>query len=269
MSSVWDDPIISAAVICVVAVASIFYLNRNRIMHTQIDAGSSIRKSKGKQSSVDEKKIDEKPFESSYYYAHNSSRQTGGYTDGLKLEDYKMNGPRLLSKSGVPVKDAPVVVNKFSAPGVEEDASSLSDESLAIKKFGWEDTDDAAKIRIENLPKKGSIVHSISWEEAKIPKTAIEANLINDDNGVLVKIKGNDGQDYHLRVPRLYGMATEVKAIRKVKRLIVKISKKNSRSWSSLASTTPDVDESEFLSDLPDGVADPTNFTRREKGAME
>lgn len=268
MSSTWEDPIISAAVICVLVVASILYMNhRNRIIHPQKDKSptSSSRKGREKQTSADDKKVDEKPFESSYYYAHNSSRQTGGYTDGLKLEDYKMNGPRLLSKSGVPVTDAPVAVNESVEPDAEQ-SSIISDESssLAIKKFGWEDTDDAAKIRIENLPKKGSIVHFTNWEEANISKAAIEANLINDDNGVLVKIKGNDGQNYHLKVPRLYGIATEVKAIRKVKRLIVKISKKNSRSWSSLVSTIPDVDESEFLADLPDGIADPTKFMDKE-----
>ena len=41
-----------------------------------------------------------KPFGSSYYYAHNSTKNKGGYSDGLKMEDFTMNGPRLLSKGG-------------------------------------------------------------------------------------------------------------------------------------------------------------------------
>jgi hypothetical protein len=44
-----------------------------------------------------------KPFGSSYYYAHNSTRSKGGYADGLRMEDYTMNGPRLLSRGGKPV----------------------------------------------------------------------------------------------------------------------------------------------------------------------
>lgn len=33
---------------------------------------------------------EKKPFESSYYYAHNSSRKIGGYTDGLKAGDVSL-----------------------------------------------------------------------------------------------------------------------------------------------------------------------------------
>jgi hypothetical protein len=36
-------------------------------------------------------------FASSYYYAHNNPKAIGGYKDGLRLEDYTMNQPRLLS----------------------------------------------------------------------------------------------------------------------------------------------------------------------------
>jgi hypothetical protein len=42
-----------------------------------------------------------KPFGSSYYYAHNNPNATGGYKDGLRMEDFTMNQPRLLSKGGV------------------------------------------------------------------------------------------------------------------------------------------------------------------------
>mmetsp|Transcript_18716 Transcript_18716/g.40523 ORF Transcript_18716/g.40523 Transcript_18716/m.40523 type:complete len:393 (-) Transcript_18716:585-1763(-) len=42
----------------------------------------------------------DKPFGSSYYYAHNDPNRIGGYKDGLRMEDYVMNGPRLLAKGG-------------------------------------------------------------------------------------------------------------------------------------------------------------------------
>ena len=47
-----------------------------------------------------------KPFESSYYFAHNKHSTGGGYTDGLKASDYVMNGPRLLSKGGVLIEES-------------------------------------------------------------------------------------------------------------------------------------------------------------------
>jgi hypothetical protein len=42
-------------------------------------------------------------YNSTYYYAHNKYKRGGGYSDGLEAEDYTMNGPRLLSKNGIPV----------------------------------------------------------------------------------------------------------------------------------------------------------------------
>ena len=161
-----------------------------------------------------------------------------------------MNGPRLLEKNGVLVDDAPVIVRN---------SNIISKGSLPIKRFSWEDAQDLVKIRIDNLPKKGSIVHDTSWGSENIPKDNIDACLINNNRGVLVQIKCNDTTSYHLRINRLYGIVTEVKTIRKNKRLIIKIAKKNQREWPSLETTTPDVDESEFLSDVPNSK-DPTNF---------
>ena len=61
--------------------------------------GITASSSGGKQSAQD------RPFESSYYYAHNNPNAKGGYKDGLRMEDYTMNGPRLLSRGGVPVSE--------------------------------------------------------------------------------------------------------------------------------------------------------------------
>jgi len=55
---------------------------------------------------VKKKEFFDRPFGSSYYYAHNNLKATGGYKDGLRTEDYVMNQPRLLSKNGVMISDA-------------------------------------------------------------------------------------------------------------------------------------------------------------------
>ena len=54
--------------------------------YSKISGNSPSKKKNGSQVNLNGKSI-EKPFESSYYYAHNSSRVTGGYTDGLKISD--------------------------------------------------------------------------------------------------------------------------------------------------------------------------------------
>ena len=169
-----------------------------------------------------------------------------------------MNGPRLLSKNGIPVENAPKV-----APSTK--VNQVSNGSLLIKKFSWEDSEDNVKIRIENLPIKGSIVETLSWEQADILRDegSIVAELVNDGCGVILKLKGADELDYHLRIHNLYGKATGIKIIRKAKRLIVKITKKSNRTWPSLESATPaKIDESEFMADLSSDIKDPTSFVK-------
>ena len=157
-----------------------------------------------------------------------------------------MNVPRLLSKNGVPSKNAPKVASPVNG-------KEISDVSLPIKKFSWEDSDDNVKIRIEKLPVKGSVVETRSWEQVEISRESgsVTAELINDGVGMVVKIRMMDQSEFHLRINNLFGKALEIKAIRKVKRLIVKITKKNHKAWPTLESTTPAyVDENEFMADV-------------------
>ncbi len=72
----------------------------------------------------------DKPFGSSYYYAHNNPNAKGGYKDGLKMEDYTMNGPRLLAKGGTPVT--------ITTIEQEEKKGMTTDEALSESVICWE-----------------------------------------------------------------------------------------------------------------------------------
>jgi hypothetical protein len=137
---------------------------------------------------------EEKPFASSYYYAHNNSKTTGGYKDGLRMEDYTMNGPRLLSRLITTTSDDvlvdddrteenssdahayPSATSRPSAPDTEpiqslplEKTSSSSAKSVAntgtqqrrrrvllpISKYLFDDSQSFATIRIDQLPVHG------------------------------------------------------------------------------------------------------------------
>ena len=199
----------------------------------------------------------EKPFGSSYYYAHNSTRATGGYKDGLRMEDYTMNGPRLLSRGGKPVDgekgddddDAAIQVSASNtsasgaAPSALEQQDSSSEKqqpigfkrSVPISRYLWDDPGDAttavATIRIEQLPGPRSTDPMVPWKDASVTKVHAEL-LVNNNNdeqqGLLVTIETADtaGVDYELRIPKLYGRVAEVEAITKPKRLLLRLKKK-------------------------------------------
>ena len=183
----------------------------------------------------------DKPFGSSYYYAHNSSSTTGGYKDGLRMEDYVMNGPRLLSRNGKTVDDP-------RTKSEEEDDDSLiptapqskdtdnkatkSSDNISVKyisKYIWDDPGDSkgiATIRIDSLPAhSGNPVETIPWQDANV--TSVQADLKGE--GLLVKILSNNGdqqQACHLKINKLYGDAAQVKVVQKPKKLLVRIHKK-------------------------------------------
>lgn len=217
----------------------------------------------------------DKPFGSSYYYAHNGLGNTGGYKDGLRTEDYVMNAPRLLSRGGKSMDeddadpgkeengdisrseeldDKPAVpsTNNLEA---EKDSNSgpvtLVPPPLPINRYLWDDPgnlDGIARIYIDTLPP------SLKWEGAGITKSGIEAKMLGDDGReLLVTIFPKDGSSadkrgYKLHVPKMYGAATEVKILVKAKRLVLRISKKkdrknfwnktNVRGWPSLSATS-------------------------------
>jgi len=176
----------------------------------------------------------EKPFKSSYYYAHNQHRKTGGYSDGLRAEDYVMNGPKLLNK------------------GSEHEVSTILDQaattrpvkgnSISINRYLWDDDGSkagVAKIYIDTLPGKGSGTF-ISWKDQKITKNDIVSKLVGVGKiGLIVQIRSLDTR-YHLYIPRMYGEVEEVKTVVKSSKLIVKLTKKkqkeNTKAWPQLPS---------------------------------
>ncbi|KAL7548148.1 hypothetical protein ACHAWF_011452 [Thalassiosira exigua] len=185
--------------------------------------------SSGKQKSSD------RPFESSYYFAHNKHSTGGGYKDGLRAEDYVMNGPRLLSKGGVQVNDERNEdENDSNSDGCTQSEASDAREkakakviaSTPISKYMWDDdaNGNVAKIHIDSLPI--SSTETIKWENAGISKRAVDVRLIGENKeGLYVRVTWQ-GKRYHLHVPKMYGEAESVKCIVKRHKLLVKISKK-------------------------------------------
>jgi hypothetical protein len=173
------------------------------------------------------KSHDDKPFGSKYYYAHNNPGATGGYKDGLRMEDYRMNGPRLLSKGGQGVDDTAATSeeNTLPAPKVAPPKTRIlaQDPSITnITKYLWDDPGDyngIATIRIDSLPLKND--KFVDWKDVKVED--ITADLPGE--GLLVKIVTDQGK-YQLKINKLYGDAAAVKTVSKSKRLLVRIYKK-------------------------------------------
>jgi hypothetical protein len=174
------------------------------------------------------KSHEDKPFGSKYYYAHNNPGATGGYKDGLRMEDFRMNGPRLLSKGGLGVEDTAAASEESTSPGlavVPPKARILAqDPSVTnITKYLWDDPGDyngIATIRIESLPLKYGDKF-VDWTDVKVED--ITADLPGE--GLLVKIVTDQGK-YQLKINKLYGDAAAVKTVSKSKRLLVRIYKK-------------------------------------------
>jgi hypothetical protein len=201
----------------------------------------------------------EKPFSSSYYYAHNNSKATGGYKDGLAMEDFTMNGPRLLSRGGKPLKAgeerdpnesalSTTATTGSAADCVDEKremgtpirtSSKTSRRTLSISKYLWDDPGDAsgvAAIRIEQLP--GTVSHGpgLDWATARSLVTRIDAQ--QREGGLLLSVFTSGEIDYSLTIPRFYGDVEAVEHMNKAKRLIVRIKKKrgmfsrsNTKAW--------------------------------------
>ncbi|KAL7500147.1 hypothetical protein ACHAWT_008630 [Skeletonema menzelii] len=184
----------------------------------------------------------DRPFESSYYFAHNKHSTGGGYKDGLRAEDYVMNGPKLLSKGGVRVDDEKSTSAADESDNAERSTASSQSSSAkrvttqtqastAITRYLWDDGDgNIAKIHIDALPV--SSTKTINWEDASV--SSVEARLIGDDNeGLFIGITYNTlggtsnlTKKCHLHVSKMYGNAEDVKAMVKKRKLLVKITKK-------------------------------------------
>ena len=189
-----------------------------------------------------------KPFGSSYYFAHNSANAKGGYKDGLRMEDFTMNGPRLLSKSGLAVTTSSTTT---ASPEEKEESKqekptrsipdsttinrsilvtsasvkSTNVSTTPITKYLWDDPGDAsgvATIRIDSLPAKGNKGNSmVPWKDADI----IHVTATLEGEGLLVIATDHDNHEFRLVINRLYDKVTQVKTIVKQKRLLIKIHK--------------------------------------------
>ena len=171
---------------------------------------------------------DKKGFGSKYYYAHNDSNATGGYKDGLKMEDYRMNGPRLLSRNGLSVQDETATAtatidddddddgdskekemtydcdnnnsNDNNAGGKENDdvQDNNNNNNAVVKnvtnitKYLWDDPGDSkgiGTIRIDVLPSSTSSSSSPSYDDVKDVKIEnVNASLMEGGRGLLVNI---------------------------------------------------------------------------------
>jgi hypothetical protein len=167
-----------------------------------------------------------KPFGSAYYYAHNNPSAKGGYKDGLRMEDFTMNQPRLLSRDGKPAEDeidqSPPLETTQEQPMQKPKNSKMTTvpDVKLITKYQWDDPGDLngiAHIRIDTLPGKGST--DVQWQDIKVKD--ISAKLIGD--GLEVKVLAESGETYLLKVPTLYGQAAAIRAYVKPKRLVVRV----------------------------------------------
>jgi hypothetical protein len=185
----------------------------------------------------------DRPFGSSYYYAHNNPNAKGGYTDGLRMEDYTMNGPRLLSKSGVPVitNESNDTANNSQEEPPDETAvhekplqskMTVSRENIRqISKYLWDDPGDPngiATIQIQSLP-AASDGSPVAWKKINEKIVNIDAQLVNNKKGLLVMLETGDGDKYKLYIATLYGDVDAVRTLVKPKRLLVRLYKKKNR----------------------------------------
>jgi len=198
-----------------------------------------------------------KPFGSSYYYAHNNPNAKGGYSDGLRMEDFTMNGPRLLSRGGqssdnlttsrssssLQTTESKEETTRIPQENVNTSSKSLRvsrKRTLAVSKYLWDDAGDSkglATIRIDKLPApSGGTGNMIDWKVVDIVNVKGELVPVDTDDsnggdmGLLVQIETAGDVDYRLHIPRLYGQATDVETVipKSGKRLLVRIRKKNS-----------------------------------------
>jgi len=201
-----------------------------------------------------------RPFNSSYYYAHNNSKV--GYKDGLSMEDYVMNQPKLLSRNGVNIQpslsstseeskcDAIKESTNHRIIQVPKQLHSSTSHSIALNRYLWDDdgnSEGIAKLYFDSLPSScPGVSENISWKDSGITAKDVKVKIISSDSNcaLLIQIKRDttiqgDETDkdtrYHFYVPTLYGQVLEAKAIVKSKLLIVKLIKARKIKGNSVA----------------------------------
>ena len=178
----------------------------------------------------------EGPFGSSYYYAHNSNSTKGGYSDGLRMEDYTMNGPRLLSKGGKQVEEAEELKQDESEeapPILPSDHNLQRPPSLPpkptrdIQRYLWDDPGTGiASLRIDSLPGRLS-TDTIPWNQVQV--NSLDVQLV--DQTSLRLVIDTPHFVYRLHIPRLYGPVRSVEAKQLSKRLVLKLHKERKAPW--------------------------------------
>jgi phosphate/sulfate permease len=204
--------------------------------------------------------ITDRPFNSSYYYAHNNAK--GGYKDGLSMEDYVMNQPKLLSRNGVAIQSPSHSSSEESSVPINNKESSTNHHggtvthvpikvhptfhSIPLNRYLWDDdgnADGIAKLYFDSLPSSLSGISdgSISWKDAGITAKDVKVKVIRTELtcALLVQIKTSSKTDkddeigkitrYHFYVPQLYGPVQEAKVTVKSKLLIVKLIKEKKK----------------------------------------
>jgi hypothetical protein len=212
-----------------------------------------------------------KPFGSTYYYAHNNThKHKGGYSDGLSMEDFTMNQPRLLGRVGGPTTAAadnetkPTIddgtTHAQGSPSMNDtNETSVSDNNAAspsspssehnvsavpalptkcirdITRYLWDDPADPsgkATLRIEQVPGRLS-TETIPWSDASVHD--IDAQVVDQGTGLRVTIATTGDFDYRLYLQPLYGTLESVQAVSKSKRLLLKLQKTkargNAKAW--------------------------------------
>jgi len=272
----WSDSSITTVIAAIVVIASSVWMwHRSTATATQDDIIKSAAPSNGaapsgsatpglknvwdagasSKSKALKKGHDGKPFGSKYYYAHNNPNTTGGYKDGLRMEDYTMNGPRLLSKGGEKLDDDVVIQHSIhdgqqqqeengpahmkpstdaavaSSPAADRRKSRSSNGSndgtsaKKITKYLWDDPGDWKKavgtIRIDTLPPE--------LDFADVTVEDVNATLIPTTNGLEVQLRTKSHGNYYLRIQELYGKVDSVTTVVKSKRLLIKL-KKNKKA---------------------------------------
>jgi hypothetical protein len=203
-----------------------------------------------------ELQTDQKPFGSSYYYAHNHSSAKGGYSDGLTMEDFTMNRPRLLSSPSSAFIASNNKENDTvrSAAGESTEADAIQTaltntpvpvapavrgppdkRVLTICKYLVDDPTDTtaspAVIRIDQLPGLISTADPVAWSTVTVAEVTAK---ITETKGLLVVVrtvtdtdKGSSSScDYKLHIPvlKLHGEVVSVETVLKPgKRLLVKL----------------------------------------------
>ncbi|GAX16669.1 hypothetical protein FisN_23Lh199 [Fistulifera solaris] len=192
----------------------------------------------------------EKPFQSSYYYAHNNPSAKGGYKDGLRMEDYTMNQPRLLRRNGSRVSSSEDLQQNETAPSSIESSSSKQQlnnprvlpklpPTKYISRYLWDDPgkpNGVASIRIEQLPdKNGSMMAWKDWLEQQYSTTTttnkpqIDTLLSSDCTSLRVIIHSQNGCLYELKLDPLYGRVKTVTTKVSTKRLTIQLHKNENK----------------------------------------